>query len=397
MDVATVVALHRGRVLLVAQPGGTALALPGGKREAGEAAAAAARRELREETGIALGAESLIDLGVVIAVPDGPSLRPFGVLDPPRPGAPRELRTRWIDIERLAGIPTLPGVARSVHAALAHFGQSQPLPERLFRLVGIAGRRAPVAQNPRPLRRAGLRGDEPADADRARARLLGTLDGPLADRRGARGRPARRVAARLAGTRLPAPCAGSSRRRAADRQRRLAGSRASQRAPRRRALHGGGDPLLRLRAAGAAARRQRPSRAGATVPRRPRGDRRFVAPVRRADGRRSRALSGPSALRRLPAARRLPRAARERRLGPGRAQPAPAGLCRVAARAPRGAAPRRARRRAAGGGGGSAGRRIAARRRAARHGAAGFSSRRRPVPASGSPYGGVVGGRGCPS
>ena len=132
MDVATVVALHRGRVLLVAQPGGQALALPGGKREAGETVAAAARRELREETGIALGAEALIDLGVVIAVPDGPLLRPFGVLDPTRPGAPGELRTRWIDIERLAGVPTLPGVARSVHAALACFTGSQPVPERLF-------------------------------------------------------------------------------------------------------------------------------------------------------------------------------------------------------------------------------------------------------------------------
>jgi ADP-ribose pyrophosphatase YjhB (NUDIX family) len=36
MDVATVVALRRGRVLLVAQPGSNALALPGGKLEAGE-------------------------------------------------------------------------------------------------------------------------------------------------------------------------------------------------------------------------------------------------------------------------------------------------------------------------------------------------------------------------
>jgi len=132
MDVATVVALRRGRVLLVAQPGSNALALPGGKREAGEAAAAAARRELREETGIALGAAALIDLGVVIAVPDGPSLTPFGVVDPPRPGAPGELPTRWIDIERLGSVSTLAGVARSVHAALARFGGSQPVPERLF-------------------------------------------------------------------------------------------------------------------------------------------------------------------------------------------------------------------------------------------------------------------------
>jgi A/G-specific adenine glycosylase len=132
MDVATVVALRRGRLLLVAQPGGNALALPGGKLEPGESAAAAALRELREETGIALTADRLCDLGLRIEVPGGPSLTPFAVVDPPRPGAPGELPARWIDIERLGSVPTVAGVARSVHRALAHVAASQPVPERLF-------------------------------------------------------------------------------------------------------------------------------------------------------------------------------------------------------------------------------------------------------------------------
>ncbi|HVC85271.1 MAG TPA: NUDIX domain-containing protein, partial [Solirubrobacteraceae bacterium] len=132
MEVATVVALRRGRVLLVAQPGSDALALPGGKLEAGESPAAAALRELREETGIALSADRLCDLGLRIELPDGPSLIPFAVVDPPRPGAPGELPARWVEIERLGSIRTVAAVARSVHRALAQFAATRPVPERLF-------------------------------------------------------------------------------------------------------------------------------------------------------------------------------------------------------------------------------------------------------------------------
>jgi A/G-specific adenine glycosylase len=132
MEVATVVALRGGRVLLVVQPAGEALALPGGKLEAGEPARAAAARELREETGISVSAGRLRDLGLRIELPGGPTLLPFALMDPPRPSAQGELGRRWIDVERLGGERTAPGVARSVHRALAQTGVAQLVPERLL-------------------------------------------------------------------------------------------------------------------------------------------------------------------------------------------------------------------------------------------------------------------------
>jgi A/G-specific adenine glycosylase len=132
MEVATVVALRGGRVLLVVQPAGGPPALPGGKLEASEPARAAASRELREETGIAVSPERLIDLGLRIALPDGPTLIPFALVDPPRPGGRGELRRRWIDVERVGVVRTAPGVAQSVHRALARAGLPQPVPEDLL-------------------------------------------------------------------------------------------------------------------------------------------------------------------------------------------------------------------------------------------------------------------------
>ncbi len=199
-----------------------------------------------------------------------------------------------------------------------------------------------MASDARPLRGARLRGDEPADADRARARALGALDRALAECGCARGRGAGRGAARVAGPRLPAPRPRPARVRAADRARGLAG--APDRPPRRRALHGRRNPLLRVRGTGAPARRERPARARAPVSGRPR--RRVVGARGRADGRRAHALPRPPALRGLPAGARLPRRARGL-LGP-RGAPAPPGtLRRLAARPARRTAARGARRRAA--------------------------------------------------
>ena len=114
---ATVVALRGERVLLVRQPAG-GWALPGGKRRAGESPAAAAARELAEETGIAVPGERLVELELRIEA--GPfALRPFLLDDPPRPSSPAELQRRWVPGERIGRRALLPGVARSVHAGLA--------------------------------------------------------------------------------------------------------------------------------------------------------------------------------------------------------------------------------------------------------------------------------------
>ena len=132
MEVATVVALRHCRVLLVVQPRGGVLALPGGRVEAGESARNAAARELAEETGIRVRPSALADLGLVLEGADGVALRPFAALAVPRPGAPAELETRWTALEALAGTPVAAGVARSVHATLALAEKAQAAPAELL-------------------------------------------------------------------------------------------------------------------------------------------------------------------------------------------------------------------------------------------------------------------------
>ena len=120
IDVTTVVALRADRVLLVRQPGG-GWALPGGKRERGESAARAAARELAEETGIAVAPQRLLALDLRIEA--GPfALRPHLLDEAPRARGAGELPRRWVAVRRLGRLPLLPGVARSLHAALARRG-----------------------------------------------------------------------------------------------------------------------------------------------------------------------------------------------------------------------------------------------------------------------------------
>ncbi len=121
IDVVTIVALRAERVLLVRQPGGAGWALPGGKRERGESAARAAARELAEETGIAVAPATLTALDLRIGV-GAYRLRPFLLDDAPRAGARGELRRRWAPVAALGRLRLLPGVARSVHAALSRRG-----------------------------------------------------------------------------------------------------------------------------------------------------------------------------------------------------------------------------------------------------------------------------------
>jgi len=113
----TVVALRDARVLLVAQPDGRGWALPGGKRQPREPAAVAAARELREETGIAVAPGTLVALDERIDA--GPfTLRPFLLDAAPRRRGPAELPGRWVTLAQLGRMRLLPGVRRSVHAAL---------------------------------------------------------------------------------------------------------------------------------------------------------------------------------------------------------------------------------------------------------------------------------------
>ncbi len=120
IQVATVVALRGERVLLVRQPAG-GWALPGGKRRNGESLAAAAARELAEETGIVAAPASLVALDLRLEA-GGFALTPFVLDDAPRPRRPGELARRWVATSELARLRPLPGAAASLHAALARRG-----------------------------------------------------------------------------------------------------------------------------------------------------------------------------------------------------------------------------------------------------------------------------------
>jgi A/G-specific adenine glycosylase len=123
---ATVVVLRSERVLLVRQPAEPAWwGLPGGKLRRGEPAVAAAARELAEETGLRAGAESLVALGEPFDGAGGARVQPFALPEVAGAVPGGELASAWVSLARPGRRRLLPGVGRSVHAAVRLRGRAE--------------------------------------------------------------------------------------------------------------------------------------------------------------------------------------------------------------------------------------------------------------------------------
>jgi 8-oxo-dGTP diphosphatase len=122
------VVVAEGRVLLVRRarpPYRGRWAFPGGRVAPGETLAAAVRREVREECGLAVRVGGLLDVVEVRAAPDAPAAhwvilayraRPTGG----RPSAGDDAaELAWLTLAELADRPTAPGVAALAARALA--------------------------------------------------------------------------------------------------------------------------------------------------------------------------------------------------------------------------------------------------------------------------------------
>jgi 8-oxo-dGTP diphosphatase len=120
VDVALAVPLARGRLLVGRRQAGSHLAglweFPGGKIASGESPASAARRELREETG--LEAERLEPLAIVVHdYREAPlRLHVFLARDPRGEPRPAE-RWSWLSLEEVRGLE-MPEANRQILRAL---------------------------------------------------------------------------------------------------------------------------------------------------------------------------------------------------------------------------------------------------------------------------------------
>lgn len=123
-----------GRVLLARRVDTGNWELPGGAIETGETATAAARREVLEETGIAIVVRGLAgvfcDPAHVVVYPDTGQARqqhvtlvhagPAGEAPEPRPDQDEIDAVRWMPLDDLAGVPIHPSVHRRLDHALRH-------------------------------------------------------------------------------------------------------------------------------------------------------------------------------------------------------------------------------------------------------------------------------------
>jgi 8-oxo-dGTP diphosphatase len=121
-DGASIVMLRSDAVLMVRRRRGPFAGLwsfPGGMGEAGEETAATARRELREETGLAV--DSLAPLGLFQPAPDLPLVIAVfaaraGTGEPV--AAEDAAEARFVPLERVLLLPRTPGAARWISRAL---------------------------------------------------------------------------------------------------------------------------------------------------------------------------------------------------------------------------------------------------------------------------------------
>ncbi|MBA2307954.1 MAG: NUDIX domain-containing protein [Pseudonocardiales bacterium] len=133
VGVAAFVQDDAGRVLMIRRADNDLWALPGGGQELGESTAAAAIREVDEETGITITITGLVgiysDPRHVIAYDDGEIRQEFSVCFRARPvgGTPttsdESTEVRWVEPDQLQDLKVHPSMALRIERGLSNAAQ----------------------------------------------------------------------------------------------------------------------------------------------------------------------------------------------------------------------------------------------------------------------------------